>query len=182
MKRLRILLTGARAPATLELGRLGARAGYTVHVADTHRWNICRGSRLITGQHVLPPPRHNHHAYVQAVNRLVRQFGIDVVVPTCEEVFHLAAVRDQIDACVACESHSRLTPFEPDAGLSFRSRLALTMYGERTTVGDGLLDAADDPWPRRRQAVSWAHLLLRSVATLTEPRALSTRDIEWNGE
>lgn len=370
MKRLRILLTGARAPATLELARLGARAGYTVHVADTHRWNICRGSRLITGRHVLPLPRQNHHVYAEAVNRLVHQFDIDVVVPTCEEIFHLAAVRDQLDARVTSLSLSRLAPlhdkwqfiaactaagvaaprthlvmgtasatdlpagryilkprhsrfatrvhewqsdeplprlaaapasgwiaqdyiegkarcswsvalegrvlahatyvvdatagvrgaaiafhsardadvlewvqkfvaahrltgqfafdfitgpnglvgiecnprltsgihcfrglpdvahalFDPHAhqhapllqpppDLYFRSRLALAMYGPRTcSRGASLLEAANDPWPRRLQSISWAHLLLRSLGTFTEPRALSTRDIEWNGE
>jgi hypothetical protein len=54
---MRVLLTGARAPATLELARICARAGHVVHVADTHRWHICRGFRLITGVHRIPSPR-----------------------------------------------------------------------------------------------------------------------------
>jgi hypothetical protein len=67
---MRVLLTGARAPATLELARLRARAGSVVHVADTHRWHICRGSRLITGAHRLPSPRFAPIAYATALREM----------------------------------------------------------------------------------------------------------------
>lgn len=363
---MRVLLTGARAPGTLELARLGARAGYEVHVADTDRWHICRGSRLIAGCHTLPAPRDGHGPYARAVRRLVERLHIDVVVPTCEEVFHLAALRDMVGARVICEPVERLAPlhdkalfvaacgaasvpaprtyrlgdarallelphdryilkprfsrfatrvlpwstgdalpalddrgwlaqrfvpgdpfctwsvashgrvlahatyavdatagargaaiafhsvrraairfwvetfvahhrlsgqfafdfihgadglhaiecnprltsgihcframpqvaamlFDPDGvrpdavleppeGVHFRSRLALAFYGRPYHVGAGLLDATDDPWPRRLQCLSWAHLLLRALVARTDPRLLSTRDIEWNGE
>jgi hypothetical protein len=107
---MRVLLTGARAPATLELARLCARAGHHVHVADTHRWHICRGSRAISGSHTLPSPRFAPEAYADAVRRLVERAAIDVVVPTCEEVFHLAAIRDTIGARVVCEPLRVLAP------------------------------------------------------------------------
>lgn len=366
---MRVLLTGARAPATLELARLAARTGYEVHVADTDRWHICRGSRLITGCHTLPAPRGNHVKYGRAIRSLVERLGVDVVVPTCEEVFHIAAMRDQIGAHVACDPLDRLAPLhdkwqfvggchaagvpaprtsilsdtltlaqlpageyilkqrfsrfathvllwrtgdalprldgqargawiaqqyvagdaictwsvashgrvlahatyavdetagqrgaaiafhsvrhaaarvwvetfvahhrlsgqfafdfidgpqglhgiecnprltsgihcfrsmpdvarllvepvaaplgvtlEPPVGLEFRSRLALAMYDKARRTGAGLLDADDDPWPKRMQGLSWAHLLLRALLSGTDPRVLSTRDIEWNGE
>ncbi len=363
---MRVLLTGARAPATLELARLVAQAGHEAHVADTDRWHVCRGSRLTAGSHRLPPPRGGRDAYAEAVRSLVSRLGIDVVIPTCEEVFHLAAVRDRIGARVLCEPLERLRPLhdkaqfidacaaamvpaprtlrletagslrelpegkyilkprfsrfatrvrewrtsddvpalvdgawiaqrltpgsafctwsvatqgrvrahttyavdatagargaaiafhsvrhdairfwvetfighhrlsgqfafdfiegsdglygiecnprltsgihcfrdmpevvaallahettpataliEPPAGLSFRSRLALAIYGHRHRSGAGLLDAADDPWPRRLQCIAWSHLVLRALFLRTDPRLLSTRDIEWNGE
>lgn len=366
---MRVLLTGARAPATLELARLCARAGHTVHVADTHRWHVCRGSRLIAGVHRLPAPRFAHAAYADAVRRLVARVGIDVIVPTCEEVFHLASMRDAVGARVVCEPldvlaplhdkwrfiaacaaanvraprtytlnqaadlemlpagayivkarysrfathvipwrsgeslpllgssaasewiaqdaltgaslcswsvvthgrldahatyatdetagprgaaiafhtirhagvlswvrqfvahhhltgqfafdfidarhgltaiecnprltsgvhcframpsivHSLLDPahaaparcIEPPAGLAFRSALALQMYGKPRRRGVGLLDARDDPWPRRLQLLAWCHLLASAALAGTDPRRWSTRDIEWNGE
>ena len=107
---MRVLLTGARAPATLELARLCARAGHVVHVADTHRWHICRGSRLIASAHVLPAPRDGRATYAAAVRALVARLGSDVIVPTCEEIFHLAAHRDAFGARVACEPLSVLGP------------------------------------------------------------------------
>lgn len=367
---MRILLTGARAPATLELARLGARAGYEMHVADTSAWHVCRGSKLIAGWHTLPPPRGNHGPYADAVRALVRRFRIDVIVPTCEEVFHLAAVRDDVGARVASEPLAVLAPLhdkwrfiaacatagvafppthllstpadladlpesryilkrrysrfatqvfdwrtgdplpirqmgsetgwlaqtmlsgpslcswstatrgrllahatyavdatagsrgaaiafhsirhdgvlawvrqfvashrlsgqfafdfidtaagvigiecnprltsgvhcfrsmpavaatlfeshvsredapllEPPSGVAFRSRLAMALYRKSTHSGAGLLDATDDPWPRRLQLLTWSHLLLRAALNRQDPRAVSTRDIEWNGE
>lgn len=363
---MRVLLTGARAPATLELARLVARAGHEAHVADTDRWHVCRGSRLTAGSHRLPAPRAGRDAYAQALRSLVTRLSIDVVIPTCEEVFHLAAIRDQIGARVLCEpleklrplhdksqfidacaaaavpaprtcqletadslhdlpggmyilkprfsrfatyvrqwstgdalpahvdggwvaqrfipgsalctwsvatqgqlrahvsyavdatagargaaiafhsvrhdairfwvetflAHHRLSgqfafdfidgpdglygiecnprltsgihcfrdmpevvaallahgttpatePVEPPAGRCFRSRLALAIYGHRHRSGAGLLDAADDAWPRRLQCIAWSQLVLRALFRRTDPRLLSTRDIEWNGE
>lgn len=362
---MRVLLTGARAPATLELARLCARAGHTVHVADTGAWHVCRGSRLVTASHRLPAPRAGHDAYAQALQALADRLHLDVIVPTCEEVFHLAAVRDRltqvrvlceplprlallhdkwrfIEACAAaglavprthrldayvpahgawilkprfsrfatrvrtwhggkvlpdldgdeparwiaqelltgeplctwsvvrdgtvqahatyavdatagargaaiafhavqhagvldwvqqfCRAHRlggqfafdfidtadglraiecnpRLTsgvhcfrdvpavadvllgvmtpaaaPLQPPADIAFRSRLALAMYAHGRRAGAGLLDATDDPWPRRLQLVSWADLLLRAAVRRQDPRRLSTADIEWNGE
>jgi hypothetical protein len=363
---MRILLTGARAPATLELARLCTVAGHEVHVADSQGWHVCRGSRLVQACHRLPPARANHAAYAIAVRALAERFDIDLVVPTCEEIFHLAAVADRIGTPIRSESLSRLTmlhdkaafvaacamagvpapptydlahidpgdlpagayilkrrfsrfathvtvwqsdtPFpskqprdgwvaqafirgqalctwgvahegrllahtcyavdatagvrgaaiafhsvhhagarawverfvrahrlcgqvafdliddaglvtgiecnprltsgihcfrgmpgvvetltfpsraaaaptlEPPEGLAFRSRLALRLYAHPSHRGAGLLDADDDPWPRRLQGITWSVLLLQSLRHRVDPRAMSTRDIEWNGE
>ena len=366
---MRVLLTGARAPATLELARLCHQAGHAVHVADTHRWHVCRGSRAISGQHRLPAPRVSRTAYLCALRNIADRHAIDVIVPTCEEIFHLAAIRDDVGTRVACEAIDRLAPLhdkwrfvaachiagvpaprthlltpetdptalpdgnyilkprysrfatrvhrwharmplppdvdatssqwiaqehltgtalctwsvasrgrldahatyavdatagpmgaaigfhtvrhdgamawvrrfvahhgltgqfafdfietapgvialecnprltsgvhcfrsqpsvvrtlldssadgiamplEPPAGLHFRSRLAMAMYGRSAFAGAGLLDARDDPWPRRLQLITWSHLLVSSMLSGTDPRRWSTRDIEWNGE
>ena len=107
---MRVLLTGCRAPATLELARLCAQAGHEVHVADTHRWDVCRGSRCVTKRHQLPAPRASRPQYALALRDIVGHERIDVVVPTCEEVFHLATMREDVGARVACESIERLAP------------------------------------------------------------------------
>ena len=369
---MRVLLTGARAPATLELARLCARAGHEVHVADTSGWHVCRGSRLVARHHRLPAPRDSLAAYAEALRHCAAQYRIDVVVPTCEEVFHLSAIRERVGVRVVCEPRERLRVLhdkwqfiaatraagldaprtwllddssadeterdterilkprysrfatrvlrvprgsarpplallharapggwiaqeyldgaarctwsvaaagrvlahvtyavdatagplgaaiafhsvrhhairewvqhfsahhrlsgqfafdfietsegvraiecnprltsgihcfralptvanllvgtvsdtagailEPEPGLRFRSRLALAVYRQPHHDGAGLLDAPDDPWPRRLQLVSWAQLLTAAAVSRTDPRVLSTRDIEWNGE
>ncbi len=89
----RVLITGARAPVALHLARLFHAAGHSVLLADTHRFPISRGTR-IAGYERLPPPRGNVATYGEAVERLVRDEGIELVIPTCEEVFFLAAARD----------------------------------------------------------------------------------------
>jgi ATP-grasp domain len=80
------------------------------------------------------------------------------------------------DAC-----HSQPT-LEPASGISYRSALGMLACGNRVTPGRGLLDATDDPWPRRLQLFAWASLLTRAALRGTDPRKLSTIDIEWNGE
>ena len=106
----RILLTGARAPATLELARLCLQAGHAVHVADPHRWHVCRGSRAISGQHRLPAPRVSRTDYARALGNIADRHAIDVIVPTSEQILHLAAIRDDVGARVACEAIDRLAP------------------------------------------------------------------------
>ncbi len=365
---MRVLLTGARAPATLELARLLSREGHEVHVADTCRWHVCRTSRHVAAAHRLPAPRADLNGYGAALRQLVARHGIDHIVPTCEEIFHIAAIREPLGAAVACESRERLVAvhdkwrfiamtreaglpapathlldatartvhyrapldcivkprfsrfatrvqrvaaghalprvvmaedvewlaqeflagealcswsvmaagrltahvtyavdasagrygaaiafhsvrrpavlawverfaavhrltgqfafdfiagadgiraiecnprltsgihcfrtvpgvadrllspdaahalIEPPDGMYFRSRLALWMYGHRAQAGAGLLDAPDDPWPRRLQLLAWGDLLLRSAIAGMDPRRFSTHDIEWNGE
>jgi hypothetical protein len=366
---MRVLLTGARAPATLELARLCARSGHEVHVADTSWWHICRGSRLIRSVHQLPSPRAGRDAYATALSRLIDTHAIEIVIPTCEEVFHIAAIRDRLQVPVTAEALDRLAPLhdkwrfidacnsagvrapvthlitaanqlrdlpvgeyavkprysrfatnvhrwrsgttlpslngaatdgwvaqelvrgsalctwsvahrgavlshvtyavddtagthgaaisfhsvrhtaslqwvtrfvahhvlsgqfafdffetandvlaiecnprltsgvhcfralpkvadallmpsswppgvllEPEPEQQFRSRLALAASGKWHASGAGLLDAHDDPWPRRLQLVSWTHLLGRALLMRQDPRRVSTRDIEWNGE
>ena len=88
-----VLITGARAPVALHLARLFHAAGHRVVLADTHRFPVSRGTRAADYLR-LPSPRGNVAAYGEAVEIVVRERGIDVVIPTCEEVFFLAAARD----------------------------------------------------------------------------------------
>jgi hypothetical protein len=88
-----VLITGARAPVALHLARLFHAAGHRVLLADTHRFPLSRHTRRAE-YHRLPAPRGNVAAYGQAVEALVADHRIDLVIPTCEEVFFLAASRD----------------------------------------------------------------------------------------
>lgn len=92
-----ILLTGGRAPATLELARLFARAGHRVIVAESLAWPLTRTSRAVARHYRVPPPRQAPRAFVGALLDIVRRECVDLVVPTCEEVFHLSRWRDVLD-------------------------------------------------------------------------------------
>ncbi|PBB19759.1 hypothetical protein [Mesorhizobium sp. WSM4313] len=85
-----ILITGARAPVALHLARLLHGAGHRVILADTPARPIAAASKACARYHRLPPPRFEPRAYADAVEELIRAEGIGLVVPTCEEVFHLA--------------------------------------------------------------------------------------------
>ncbi|TPI41749.1 hypothetical protein FJW07_04345 [Mesorhizobium sp. B3-1-9] len=104
-----ILITGARAPVALHLARLLHGAGKRVILADTPARLIAAASKACARYCRLPPPRFEPQAYADAVEALVRAEGVEMVVPTCEEVFHLALAW-----------RGRTTPvrlFAPDIGL-----------------------------------------------------------------
>jgi len=94
----RILLTGARAPCALHLARELAGAGHVVVLADSLTFPLARATRFASGFARLPPPRVDVAAYGQAVRAACARHGIDLIIPTCEEVFFLAAVRDGLGA------------------------------------------------------------------------------------
>lgn len=89
-----LLITGARAPVALHLARLFTTAGHRVWLADTHRFPLSRATRFAEGYVRLPSPHDGVADYGRAVEVAVAAHRIDLVVPTCEEVFFLAAARD----------------------------------------------------------------------------------------
>lgn len=97
---LTILVTGARAPVALHLMRLLKDAGHRVLLADSLPRPLAAFSRLHDGCHLIPPPRFQRAACAQALRDLIGREGIGLVIPTCEEIFHLAQIwADQAMPC-----------------------------------------------------------------------------------
>lgn len=90
----RILITGARAPVALHLTRCLTEAGHSVFLADSLCFPLARATRLAQTYVRLPEARRNPRAYGYAVADACRAHDIDLIIPTCEEVFYLAAARD----------------------------------------------------------------------------------------
>lgn len=91
----RILITGARAPVALHFARLLSSAGHEVILADSQRFPIARATKHKSTFARLPKPSADFMAYGRAVEHLVKTERIDGILPTCEEIFYLAAWRDQ---------------------------------------------------------------------------------------
>ena len=91
-----VLITGARAPVSIDLVRAFRAAGHDVHLADCVAPWAARGLRPCIPIHRLPPPRGSFTEFRAAMAELVKSLGVVQVVPTCEEVFWLAeaAARD----------------------------------------------------------------------------------------
>lgn len=85
-----ILVTGARAPVALHLARLLSGAGHRVLMADSLPSPMAAASRVHLGFHLLPPPRYEPEAFARALHHLIAEEAVDLVLPSCEEVFHLA--------------------------------------------------------------------------------------------
>ncbi|MGC1527710.1 MAG: hypothetical protein WA783_16825 [Phormidesmis sp.] len=98
-----VLLTGGRAPVTLELARLFADAGDRVLVADSLRHQLCTCSQAVAKNFVVPAPREktrektreqtreNTAAYIAALQEIIQSERVDWLIPTCEEIFYIAA-------------------------------------------------------------------------------------------
>lgn len=86
-----ILITGGRAPVALELARLFNAEGYRVFVAESAGYHLCRVSSAVEASFRVPSPRYQPLAYVQKLAELTETLGISCLIPTCEEIFYIAA-------------------------------------------------------------------------------------------
>lgn len=105
-----ILITGARAPVAVDLARAFVAAGHAVLLADSVAARGARWSRVGRGRCLrLPAPRDDAGAYRAALRALIDAHRPGLILPTCEEVFHVAA------AAAACGFADRV--FAPSFGL-----------------------------------------------------------------
>jgi len=87
----RVLITGARAAAALDMARDFAAAGWDVHLADCSASRMARWSRIPAGVHRYNSPVFHRSAFRADIARLMERIDPAIIVPICEEVFHLAA-------------------------------------------------------------------------------------------
>ena len=103
-----ILLTGGRAPAALELARAFHRAGHTVFMAESLRGHLSQPSNAIKANFVVPAPRQDGDAFIVALKKIIEENKIDLLIPTCEEIFHIAMRRDELPCTVFAEPINKL--------------------------------------------------------------------------
>jgi hypothetical protein len=93
-----VLILGGRAPVALDLARRFAAQGSIVHVADSVPCRISSWSRAVTAVHAIAPPRLALAAFARDLAKLIERHRIELVVPTCEEVFFLSRSRRLLPA------------------------------------------------------------------------------------
>jgi predicted ATP-grasp superfamily ATP-dependent carboligase len=103
-----ILLTGGRAPAALALARAFHKGGHTVFMAESAQGHLSQPSRALKANFLVPPPRQQTGAFLQALRNIIIQNKIDLLIPTCEEVFYVAMGREQLPCKVFAESIEKL--------------------------------------------------------------------------
>ena len=106
---MRILITGARAPTALDLARRCRAAGHTVFVGDSLRLGMAMFSRAAERSLLLPRPAWSPQSYADALCRLVDQHRIELIVPTCEEIFFLSRFRNQLPCRVLADEFEKLS-------------------------------------------------------------------------
>ncbi len=103
-----ILLTGGRAPATLELARAFHRAGHTVFMAESLSGHLSQPSNAITKNFLVPAPRQHFGAYIQTIKQIIIENKIDLLIPTCDEIFYIGMGREDLPCAVFAEPIKKL--------------------------------------------------------------------------
>ncbi|MBX7192015.1 MAG: hypothetical protein K1X94_08155 [Sandaracinaceae bacterium] len=137
---MRILLTGARAPVTLELARAFAASGHEVFAADSFGPHLLRGSRAVTRSYRVPAPRldPDARAFAEGLRDVIRKEAIELLVPTCEEIFHVARRLDLLapQTRVLTSPIEVLTPLHDKHAFAMRTRAAGVDAPETELVTD----------------------------------------------
>jgi hypothetical protein len=90
----RVLITGARAVAALDIARSLRAAGYEPHLADCSPAWVARLSRTAGPVHRYASPVEQPAAFADDIRGLIERLNPVWIIPTCEEVFHLAALAE----------------------------------------------------------------------------------------
>lgn len=92
----RVLITGARAPVTLHLCRILKEFGFVVFAADCISYAIAKSSNSVTKYFYTPSPKFNPNEWVNSLTRIVKEYKIDILIPTCEETFYLSKYKSEL--------------------------------------------------------------------------------------
>ena len=97
---MRVLILGGRAPVAVDHARRFASQGWTVHIGDSLPARLSGWSKSVAKTVRLPPPRDALPAFAAELSAVIQRERIDVLLPTCEEVFFVSRVRDRLpEAC-----------------------------------------------------------------------------------
>jgi hypothetical protein len=145
----RVVVSGARSLAALELVRAFGGAGHRVVAVDCPRWTPAGASGSAHAYRRVRSPRHDPAGFGVDVARILDEERPDLWIPTCEEVFHLAALRgrDLPNLPLAAPSLERLLDLH-DKHAFARAAEGLGLAPARTD----LLLSVDDVRATRRDA------------------------------
>lgn len=93
----RVLLTGGRAPVALDLARKLAISGHTVYIAESCPAQLCKRSRFVSGNMIIPKPKQDPVAFIHSLQEIIRTKEIDWLIPTCEEIFYVSQQLSELE-------------------------------------------------------------------------------------
>jgi predicted ATP-grasp superfamily ATP-dependent carboligase len=90
----------------LSAARALARSGWSVGIGSPRARGMASSSRHVSARHLVPRPTDGLEAFVQGVNRAVRDGGYDIVFPAGDaELLALSVSRSRVDTLVPYPSH-----------------------------------------------------------------------------
>lgn len=105
-----ILVTGGRAPATMDIMRSLIQQGFQVYSAESMLYPLSRFVKGVTKHFVIPKPNNELHGFLNSIKKILIEYKIDVLIPTCEEIFHISQGYEELSkhSIVFCEPFDRL--------------------------------------------------------------------------
>jgi predicted ATP-grasp superfamily ATP-dependent carboligase len=94
----RILVTAGRSPGALDLIRRLAKFQHKVYVAESALINLAAFSQNCEKVIRVAPPRQQLNRYLSDLNQIIERENIDLVIPTYEEAYFVAKIKDQLKA------------------------------------------------------------------------------------
>ncbi|KTD73328.1 ATP-grasp domain-containing protein [Legionella tucsonensis] len=106
-----ILVTGGRAPATMDIMRSLINQGYEVYSAESMLYPLARFVKGVSKHFVIPKPNQDLTAFLKAIKEIVIQYKIDLLIPTCEEIFYISQGYEELSkhTKLLCEPFERLS-------------------------------------------------------------------------
>ena len=172
----RVLITGARAVAALDIARSLRAAGYEPHLADCSPAWVARLSRTAGPVHRHASPVEQPAAFARDIRGLIDRLDPVRIIPTCEEVFHLAALAeaDGISDRVFAPSPDRLaTLHAKDRFAALCGRLGLPVPDTARITDRAALDALSGEAADHVFKPVWSRFGTRTLIAPT-PYALAT--------
>jgi len=141
----RVLVTGARSVAALDIARSLRAAGYEPHLADCVPARMARWSNSAGPVHRHASPLRRPAAFAADLRALIADLDPIWVIPTCEEVFHLsalAAADGWSDRLLAPNPTTLATLHAKDRFAALCARLSLPVPETRTATDAASLAGA----------------------------------------
>jgi len=159
-----ILLTGGRAPVALDLARAFHRAGHTVFMAESLRGHVSQPSNTIKANFVVPAPRQETEAFLAALKKIIEENQIELLIPTCEEVFHIAKGLNELPCRVFTEPLEKLDVYHN------KWKFVMNAVDHNLRVPESMLVMREDDL--LHAFASWRRLVLKPVYSRFASRTL----------
>ncbi len=94
----RVLVTGTRSPAGLDIARRLVDCGHTVVTADSTPFRLCKKLKWVSASYKLTSPCKNARQFIAEMNEIIKEERICYVIPSCEETYYLAFFKQELQA------------------------------------------------------------------------------------
>jgi predicted ATP-grasp superfamily ATP-dependent carboligase len=91
-----VLLTGARAPVTLDLARAFSDAGHRVIAAESMDYPLSIHSNAFNRFYSVTAPNLSLSRFCDDLVKIIELEKVDLLIPTCEEAFHVSKIKNVI--------------------------------------------------------------------------------------